>query len=62
MAKHGVGIGVMPIDIGDKEKGVKRVLPKKLVFKREVWLVAHSELGTNRRPKTVFDFPGDNLK
>jgi DNA-binding transcriptional LysR family regulator len=62
MTKHGIGIGIMPIDIGDKEKSVTRVLPKKLVFKREVWLVAHRELRTNRRLKTVFDFLSDNLK
>jgi len=62
MTKYGVGIGIMPIDIGDKEKRVKRVLPKKLVFEREVWLVAHRELRTSCRLKTVFDFLGDTLR
>ena len=62
MTKQGVGIGIMPTVIGDKEKRVKRVLPKKSEFRREVWLVAHRELRTNRRLKTVFDFLGDNLK
>ena len=61
MTKQGVGIGVMPIDIGDKEMSVRRVLPKKAVFKRELWLVAHRELRTNRRIKTVFDFLGEKL-
>lgn len=61
MTKLGIGIGVMPITIGDREPSVKRVLPKKSVFKRPLWLVAHRELRTNRRLKTVFDFLGDHL-
>ena len=62
MTKKGLGIGAMPIEIGDKEKTVRRVLAKKHVFKREVWLVTHRELKTNRLLKTVFDFLGANLK
>ncbi len=62
MQKQGIGIGAMPIDIGDEEKCARRVLPKKHVFNREVWLVAHRELRTNLLLKTVFDFLGDNLK
>ena len=61
MTKQGLGIGAMPIEIGDKEKTVKRVLAKKHVFNREVWLVTHRELRTNRLLKTVFEFLGANL-
>jgi len=61
MTKQGLGIGIMPVDIGDKESAVERVLSKKKVFTREVWLVAHRELRTNRLLNTVFDFLGDSL-
>ena len=62
MTKKGVGIGIMPIGIGDKEPLVIRVLPENWVFEREVWLVAHRELRTNRRLRTVFDHLAANLK
>ena len=61
MTKSGVGIGIMPIEIGDAERRVRRVLSSKAVFKRPVWLVAHRELKTNRCLKTVFDFLGAKL-
>ena len=56
LTKQGVGIGVMPVDIGDAEQSVKRVFPGTSVFKGEVWLVSHRELRTSRRVRTVFDF------
>ncbi len=62
MTKHGVGIGIMPINIGDAEPRVTRVLPTDWVLKRDVWLVAHRELRTNRRLRTVFDYLADNLR
>lgn len=62
MTKHGVGIGIMPVGIGDPEPLVVRVLPEDWVLERDVWLVAHRELRTNRRLKTVFDFLAANLK
>ncbi|MGC6499023.1 MAG: LysR family transcriptional regulator [Henriciella sp.] len=62
MTKQGAGIGVMPIHIGDDEPAVVRVLPENWVFEREVWLVAHRELRTNRRLRTVFDHFAANLK
>ena len=62
MTKHGVGIGIMPIEIGDAEPSVVRVLPQDWVLKRDVWLVAHRELRTNRRLRTVFDYLAENLR
>lgn len=62
MTKHGVGVGIMPVTIGDQEPLVERVLPEDWVLKRDVWLVAHRELRTNRRLKTVFDFLAANWK
>ena len=54
--KQGVGIGVMPDEIGDAEPMVTRVLPDLEPLCYESWLVAHRELKTSRRVRTVFDF------
>lgn len=56
MIKQGVGIGFMMESIGDAEDRVERVLPDQPSFDAEIWLVAHRELKTNRRIRTVFDF------
>ncbi|ABC29997.1 Transcriptional regulator [Hahella chejuensis KCTC 2396] len=56
MTKQGVGIGVMPIEIGDTEQTVERAIPHYEVFKGESWLVSHRELKMNLRVRTVFDF------
>ncbi len=56
LVKRGVGIGIMPAEIGDSESKVERVLAEVEPFMGEVWLVAHRELRTNRRIRMVFDF------
>jgi DNA-binding transcriptional LysR family regulator len=56
LVKRGVGIGIMPERIGDAEPLVERVLPDLQPLRGEIWLVAHRELRTNRRVRTVFDF------
>ena len=56
LVKHGLGIGFMPDDVGDAEPAVERVLPHLDPYPVEVWLVAHRELRTSRRVRTVFDF------
>ena len=56
MVKQGVGIGFMIESIGDLEPGVDRVLPQQPSFDAEIWLVAHREVKTNRRIRTVFDY------
>ena len=56
LVKQGVGIGVMPVEIGDAESSVTRVFPGTSVFKGEIWLVSHRELRTSSRVRTVFDF------
>lgn len=61
MTKLGLGIGVMPIEIGDNEPLVERVIEDQIVFEGEFWLVSHRELRTNRRVKTVFDFLSEKL-
>jgi DNA-binding transcriptional LysR family regulator len=53
--KHGLGIGVMAQDIGDKEPRVEQVLPKYAPLMFPMWLVSHRELNTSRRVRLVFD-------
>lgn len=56
LVKHGVGIGIMPAEIGDAEPLVQRALPGCQPLTGEIWLVAHRELKTSRRVRMVFDF------
>lgn len=56
MVRHGLGIGFMSQAVGDAEPMVRRVLPDLPPLPGEVWLVAHRELKTSRRVRTVFDF------
>ena len=61
LVKRGVGIGVMPLQIGDAEPSVTRVLPDMDPFEIPVWLVAHRELNTSRRVRLVFDLLSQEL-
>ncbi|NQV80806.1 MAG: LysR family transcriptional regulator [Alphaproteobacteria bacterium] len=61
MVKHGVGVGVMPEDIGDAEPLVRRVLPGRHPRIAPLWLTAHRELSTSRRIRVVFDFLAEAL-
>lgn len=56
MTKLGIGIGVMPIEIADYEPGVRPVFEDRIIYEGDTWLVTHSELRTNLRVRTVFDF------
>jgi len=56
LVKHGVGIGVMPDELGDKEPMVQRALVDLEPLMTELWLAAHREVRTSRRIRTVFDF------
>ena len=55
LVKQGVGVGVMPLRIGDAEPSVTRALPEMEPFEIPVWLVAHRDLNTSRRVRLVFD-------
>lgn len=54
--KNGAGIGLITEDIGDAEPLVRRVMPSMAPFIVPMWLVAHRELNTSARMRTVFDF------
>lgn len=55
LVKQGLGIGILDGTIGDKERRVRRVLPRFAPLVFPVWLVAHRELSTSRRVRAVFD-------
>lgn len=56
LVKQGLGIGIMPIETGDNETEVVRVLPDLDPLQVECWLVAHKDLRNNRRIRVVFDY------
>ena len=61
LTRQGAGIGVMPVVIGDADSKVTRALPDLPPLASDVWLVAHRELRTSRRVRTVFDFLAETL-
>ena len=61
LVKQGLGIGVVPIDIGEAEPLVERVLPHFKLMSFPIWLTSHRELRTNKRIRLVFDFLADEL-
>ncbi|MEM9388056.1 MAG: LysR family transcriptional regulator [Pseudomonadota bacterium] len=61
MVKRGVGIGVMPSTIGDRDPHVVPVVPQMAPLPIPLWLVAHQELRTNARVRPVYDFLADAL-
>jgi len=55
MVKQGLGIGIMPEQIGDAEAAVVRACPNMPAFEFPIWLVSHRELKHSRRIRAVFD-------
>jgi len=55
MTKKGLGIGIVPEDIGDAEPSVRQVLPTLQPITFPIWLTSHRELKTSRRVRLVFD-------
>ncbi len=55
LVKLGLGIGIMPADIGEKEPLVELAYPKLDPIIFPVWLTTHRELNTSRRVRMVFD-------
>lgn len=59
--KRGLGIGVLDAHIGDAEPAVMRVLPDLEPLMFPIWLVAHREISTSLRIRTVFDLLASEL-
>tara|TARA_B100000795_G_scaffold267471_1_gene252364 strand:+ start:915 stop:1841 length:927 start_codon:yes stop_codon:yes gene_type:complete len=62
LVKKGLGIGIMPADIGDAEPLVQPVLEGFKLLTFPMWLTAHSELKTSRRVRMVFDLLTTELR
>ncbi len=61
LVKQGLGIGIMPQDIGDLEPKVQQVLPSFNSINYPIWLTTHRELHTNSRVRMVYDLLGAEL-
>lgn len=61
MVKKGLGIGIVPQDIGDAEPLVQLVLPTLEPITFPIWLTSHRELKTSRRVRLVFDLLAGEL-
>jgi len=61
LVKQGLGIGIVPEDIGDAEPLVQQALPTLAPIVFPIWLTAHRELKTSRRVRLVFDLLADEL-
>jgi len=61
LVKRGLGIGIVPEDIGDAEALVERVLPDLKPISFPIWLTSHRELKTSKRIRLVFDLLVEEL-
>jgi len=61
LVKNGLGIGAIIDEVGDAEPLVERVLPSLAPIPVPLWLVAHREVHTSRRVRTVFDLLVDHF-
>jgi DNA-binding transcriptional LysR family regulator len=61
LVKKGLGIGIVPEDIGDSERLVERVLPNEKPISFPIWLTSHRELRTSKRIRLVFDLIANEL-
>jgi len=61
LVKQGLGIGIMPEEIGDIEPLVQRALPDFPPIIFPIWLTTHRELRTSRRVRIVYDLLAKEL-
>lgn len=61
LVRQGAAIGVVPTALGDSDPKVARVLPDMAPITFPIWLVAHRDLATSRRVRTVFDLLAEYL-
>ncbi|WP_224363837.1 LysR family transcriptional regulator [Hyalangium versicolor] len=55
-AGAGVGIGLMPCFMGDREPSLRRLMPPLSTLSRDIWLVVHRDLQHNARVRAVLHF------
>ena len=61
LVKQGLGIGIMPEELGEIEPMVVQALPSLAAIEFPIWLTAHRELNTSRRIRMVFDLLATEL-
>jgi len=61
MVKHGLGIGGMIKEVGDRTPQVEQILPNLPPIAVPYWLCTHRELHTSRRIRVVFDLLAEAL-
>lgn len=61
LVKQGLGIGVVPANIGDLEPLVERVLTDVESLSFDIWLTSHRELRASKRIRLVFDLIAEQL-
>jgi DNA-binding transcriptional LysR family regulator len=61
LMRHGLGIGILPVDVGDAIPELENPFPAFDPIRIETWLVAHRELRTNSSIRLVFDVLADGL-
>jgi DNA-binding transcriptional LysR family regulator len=62
LVKQGLGIGIVPQNVGDAEPLVRRALPDLAPLTFPIWLTTHRELNTSRRVRLVFDLLAEELR
>ena len=62
LVKSGAGIGVMVVEAGESEPGVRPAAPFLPDFPFEVWMAAHREVNTSRRVRLVWDWLAAELE
>ena len=62
MTKNGLGVGVVPENIGDQEPSVQRVLNDIKPISFPIWLTSHRELKASKRIRFVFDLLDQELR
>jgi DNA-binding transcriptional LysR family regulator len=61
LIRQGLGIGLLPVQIGEAYPELENPFPPFEQLKIETWLVAHRELRTNLRIRVVFDVIAQGL-
>ncbi len=61
-AASGIGLAMVDCFLADVNPNLVRVLPDKLGYDIDVWLVTHAEIGRSARIRSVFDFIADSFK
>ncbi|MFD1341921.1 LysR family transcriptional regulator [Litorisediminicola beolgyonensis] len=61
LARAGVGIGAVPLSVGDRDPEMARILPNLEPMSFPIWLVAPMELKTSRRVRAVWDCLAEGL-